>query len=210
MSFEVNGATDALHAHPARIVHAKPATTRSTTSVVTRMLFAVPPERVWSNLLFFEHIRRRPPLHLRLLLPIPIGTEGAKSQVGNEVRCLYERGHLIKRITHIEAPRRYEFEVIEQQLRVCGGLALIGGCYLLRSLEGGGTEVSVTTQYMSGTRFGLLWTPIEAMACHMFHRHLLSAMKQEIESAAGLPRRRSPSSRIPHREERVDQLPLDL
>ncbi len=53
---------------------------RQPTSIVTRMRFAASPERVWHGLMFYEQIEERPPLHLRLLLPRPIRTEGRKSK----------------------------------------------------------------------------------------------------------------------------------
>jgi len=179
MQLELNGAA---HVQPARIARTKRAPAQSSTTVVTRMVFAAPPQRVWNGLLFYEQIQERPPLYLRLLLPVPVRTEGTKSQVGDDVKCVYECGDLIKRITRIDTTRHYEFEVIEQNLKLGGGLALIGGGYTLRSLAGRGTEVGITTRYVSAMRPGWLWRPIEATACHMFHRHLLSAMRREIES----------------------------
>jgi hypothetical protein len=154
----------------------------ASTSVVTRMRFAAPPDRVWGGLLFYEQIEERPPLHLRLLLPMPLGTKGAKSKVGDEALCAYEDGHLLKRVTEIDPGRHYGFEVAEQNLAVGGGLALSGGCYTLRALPEGGTEVAVTTRYVSLRRPGWLWKPIEATVCHMFHRHLLGAMRRKVES----------------------------
>lgn len=157
------------------------AVARPSRSIVTRIRFAAAPEQVWGTLLFYEQIEERPPLHLRLLLPLPICTEGSKSKVGDEARCSYEGGHLLKRITHVDIGRHYRFEVIEQQLAVGGGLTLTGGGYALRALPGGGTEVLVTTRYVSGLRPGWLWQPIEAFVCHLFHRHLLAAMRRKVE-----------------------------
>ena len=96
------------------------------------MIFAAPPERVWKGLVFYEELGGRPPWHLRLLLPVPIGTEGKVSAVGDEATCLYEGGHLLKRITRIEQGDLYEFEVAEQALSVGGGMRLSGGRYTLR------------------------------------------------------------------------------
>ena len=148
------------------------------TSIVTRLRFAVSSERAWEALLFYEQIDRRPPLHLRLLLPVPIRTEGRKSEVGDEARCLYEEGHLVKRVTHIERGRRYEFEVVEQALSVGGGMKLSGGSYVLRELREGRTEVTVGTRYASPRRPRWLWKPLEAFVCHMFHRHILRGMRR--------------------------------
>ena len=146
------------------------------------MNFAASPEKVWDGLMFYEEIDAPPPLHLRLLLPVPIRTEGRKSVVGDETTCVYEGGHLLKRITQIDSCRYYGFEVVEQNLAV-GGTILSGGCYTLRELPGRGTEVAITTRYTSPRRPGWLWKPIEATVCHMFHRHLLSSMRRKIGSA---------------------------
>jgi hypothetical protein len=152
------------------------------TSIVTRMEFAATPARVWDGLMFYEQIDESPPLLLRLLLPRPIRTEGSKSAVDDEAICLYEGGHLVKRVTHVDACRHYRFKIVEQNLAVGAGLLLSGGCYALQQLPGGRTEVAVTTRYVSRKRPRWMWKPIEAIVCHLFHRHLLSAMRRKIES----------------------------
>jgi len=156
---------------------------RPSRSIVTRIRFAAAPDRVWDALLFYEQIEERPPLYLRLLLPRPIRTEGSKAKVGDEARCSYKGGHLLKRVTQVDRGRHYGFEVVEQNLVLGGGLALTGGCYTLRELPGGSTEVAVTTRYISNRRPGWLYRPIEATVCHLFHRHLLAAMRRKVESA---------------------------
>jgi hypothetical protein len=142
------------------------------------MTFDVPPEQAWDALLFYEQIDRPPPLHLRLLLPVPIRTEGRKSEVGDEAMCLYEGGHMVKRVTHVDRGRRYEFEVAEQALVVGRGMRLVGGAYSLRELPRGRTEVAVDTRYASPRRPRWLWKRLEAAVCHMFHRHILRAMRR--------------------------------
>ncbi len=151
-------------------------------SVVTRMVFAAPPERVWNGLVFYEELGGRPPWHLRLLLPVPIRNEGKVSEVGDEATCLYEHGHLLKRITKIEKGDLYEFEVAEQALTVGGGMRLCGGRYTLRGLPDGQTEVAVETRYLSRKWPRWLWKPLEKMVCHWFHRYLLSTMRRQIEA----------------------------
>ncbi len=152
------------------------------TTIVTRMNFAAAPAQVWDVLMFYEEIEVPPPLLLRLLLPLPVRTEGPKRAVGDVAMCLYEGGHLRKRVTHIEPGSYYGFEVVEQHLAVGDGLLLTGGCYALRELPSRGTAVAVTTRYVSRKRPGWLWKPIEAAVCHMFHRHLLRSMRHRIES----------------------------
>ena len=155
---------------------------QQTTSVVTRMNFAIPPEKVWEGLMFYEQIAKRPPLLLRLLLPVPIRTEGRKSEVGDLVTCHYVSGHLRKRGTHVTRERNYTFEVIEQNLSL-GGIRLAGGSYTLFPLPDGGTEVVLETRYHSAKRPRWLCARIEAVVCHLFHRHILRAMRSSL--AAG-------------------------
>ena len=162
------------------LVHAPTATASEGDEITTRMRFAATPEVVWRGLMFYEQIDRKPPWYLRLLLPVPIRTEGRKSEVGDEAMCLYVGGHLLKRVTRIEPNRLYGFIVAEQQLEVGGGIRLAGGEYQLRELPGGATEVAIVTRY-TGTRHPRrLWRPIEATVCHTFHRHILRAMRREI------------------------------
>lgn len=149
--------------------------------VTTRMEFGASAERVWKGLMFYEEIGGRPPLHLRLLLPVPIRTEGRVSEVGDEARCVYEGGHLLKRITRIERGDSYEFEVAEQELSVGGGMRLSGGRYTLRQLPNGGTEVAIETRYASARWPRWFWQPLERLVCHWFHRYLLSSMRRKIE-----------------------------
>ncbi len=151
-------------------------------SIVTRMNFAASPAQVWKGLLFYEEIGGRPPTHLRLLLPVPIRTEGKVSQVGGEAMCLYEGGHLLKRVTRIDPGHFYEFEVAEQALSVGGGMRLSGGRYTLRELADGLTEVAVETRYLSTRWPRWFWRPLEKLVCHWFHRYLLRSMRLAIES----------------------------
>lgn len=157
-----------------------------TTSVVTRTTFALPPEQVWKRLMFYEQIEVPPPLALRLLLPVPMRTEGRKSRVGDEARCLYSNGHLVKRVTQVEAGRHYGFEIVEQALTIGRGIRLAGGAYTLREVAAGRTEVTLATRYVSPQRPRWLWRPIEAAVCHGLHRHILRAMERN-GHADGLP-----------------------
>lgn len=151
------------------------------TSVATSMIFEAGPAEVWEGLMFYEQIERRPPLHLRLLLPVPIETAGRKSEIGDEARCLYRGGYLIKRVTQVEPRRRYVFEVAEQALAVGGGVRLSGGEYVIRELAPGRAEVRIVTRYTSARWPRWLWQPVERAVCHSFHRHILRAMRREVE-----------------------------
>ena len=150
-------------------------------AVITRMTVAASPARVWQGLIFYEEIGERPPLYLRLLLPVPIRTEGRISEVGDEAKCLYEGGHLLKRLTRIEKGDLYEFEVAEQELAVGGGMRLSGGRYTLHELADGQTELAIETRYVSTKWPRWFWEPLERLVCHWFHRYLLGSMRRAIE-----------------------------
>jgi hypothetical protein len=102
---------------------------QKSTSVVTSMMVFATPAHVWDSLVFYEGLDEAPPLYLRLLLPRPIRTEGAKSAVGDQATCLYQGGHLLKQLTAIDPQRLYEFKVVEQNLMIGGNVRLTGGCY---------------------------------------------------------------------------------
>jgi len=147
--------------------------------VVTRRKIAVSPIEAWRRLLFFEDVADRPPLPLRILLPSPIRTEGRKTELGDEARCLYTSGYLRKRVTRIDEGHLYGFEIVEQALDVGHGIRLLGGCYELRGLPDGATVVALETRYESPRRPGWIWGPIETAVCHLFHQHLLAAIGRQ-------------------------------
>lgn len=149
--------------------------------VETSLSIAAPPAKVWERLMFYEQIDERPPWHLRLLLPVPIETIGKKSAPGDEARCVYEGGYLIKRVTAVDAPRRYDFIVSEQALDVGGGIKLSGGCYVLTETAPGRTSLAITTRYTGTRRPRWMWRGVERTVCHSFHRHILKAMRRAIE-----------------------------
>jgi hypothetical protein len=153
-------------------------------SVVTGVRFSAPPEQVWVGLMFYEQITRRPPLHLRLLLPVPVRAEGRQSAVGDVTRCVYREGHLLKRVTEIVPWRLCRFEVLEQELPIAGEIRLASGSYTLHELADRSTRVELETRYVSLRYPRWLWGPIEIAVCHAFHRHILGAMRRAVESPA--------------------------
>ena len=154
--------------------------------MVTRLTFAAPSARTWETLLFYEQVEGRPPLPLRLLLPVPIRTEGSKEKVGDEALCLYEGGSLLKRVTTVEPGKHYGFSVVKQDLDIGGGMRLSGGAYTLKELPDGRTEVEAMTRYSSPKRPRWLWKPVEAAVCHMFHRQVLREMRRLAEQPSTL------------------------
>lgn len=163
----------------ARLEYAGANTRQAVTSTTTCQEFPAPPELVWKALLFYEEITERPPFVLRCLLPRPIGTGGRKFELGGEVECRYVNGRLLKRVTEITHPRIYAFEVIEQNLALAG-IKLLGGDYALREFAHGHTQVALTTRYASSRRPRWLFRWIEERVCHVFHRHILTATRNNL------------------------------
>ena len=158
---------------------------RDPVSVVTGMRLSASPAETWDRLLFFEEIPRRPPLYLRLLLPAPLRTEGRRSEVGDETRCVYEQGYLVKRVTRVDHRRHYGFAVVEQSLAIGGGIRLTGGTYTLRELPSGGTRLELETRYQRSRRPEWLWRRVEKAVCHAFHRYLLGSIRDEARMGSG-------------------------
>jgi hypothetical protein len=154
----------------------------ATTSVVTGMRLSAAPGDVWNGLMYYEQIPYVPPLHLRLVLPAPVRTEGRRSAVGDETRCVYDRGHLLKRVTCIDPKRHYGFDVVEQDLAIGGGIRLTGGSYTLAELPDGSTRIALETRYVGRARPRWLGRLVEAAVCHAFHRHILGAMRRRLET----------------------------
>ena len=157
------------------------ATTEREGRIETRMKFRAPIERTWSGLCFYEEVLERPGLALRLLLPVPLRVVGTKERVGDEARCFYDRGELVKRVTKVDEGSHLRFDVHEQRLRLAGGLRLLGGSYSLRPLSNGWTEVVLETRYRGGREPRWLWRPVETVVGHFFHRHILRAMRRAAE-----------------------------
>jgi hypothetical protein len=151
-----------------------------TDQATTTFHFSAPPEAVWQSLMFYEDVPGRPWPMLRLVLPRPIRSEGDKRSVGAIIRCTYDRGHLIKRITAVEAPRHLGFEVMEQRLGIESRVRACQGTYDLRAAAEGGTEVVLTTYYAGHLRPRALWRAMERYVCHRVHLHILMGMRERL------------------------------
>jgi hypothetical protein len=167
--------------------HSESTASGATDRVVTRMNVLASAAQVWTSLMYYESIEESPPWLLRVLLPRPIRTVGSKSAVGDQATCLYEGGHLLKQVTRLERRRLYEFCVVEQNLRIGGRVALSGGSYGLAERPDGTTDLTVMTGYVSRNRPRWLALPVERLACHLFHRHLLRSIKRKAEAGAAVP-----------------------
>jgi hypothetical protein len=165
-------------------------------AVKTALHLDATPEAVWQGILFYEEVPRRPLWLLRIFLPRPIRTEGEKTRVGAIVRCTYDGGHLLKRITAVEPARLVRFDVLEQRLGIEDCVSMNQGSYEIRA-TGDGSEVVLTTRYRSRLRPRRLWRPLERYLAHRLHCHILDGMGATLAVCGAEPhagRRSSASS----------------
>jgi hypothetical protein len=155
-------------------------------AVETAVHFDATPEEVWQGILFYEEVPRRPLWLLRIFLPRPIRTDGEKTRVGAIVRCTYDGGYLLKRITAVEPARLVRFDVLEQRLGIEDCVSMSQGSYEIRA-TGDGSEVVLTTHYRSRLRPRRLWRPLERCLAHQLHRHILDGMRATLAICAAKP-----------------------
>ena len=162
-----------------------PRNARSEAVETVRHLNATP-EEVWQGILLYEEVPRRPLWFLRIFLPRPIRTDGDKTRLGAIIRCTYDGGHLLKRITAVEPARLVRFDVLEQRLGIEDCVSMSQGSYEIRA-TGDGAEVLLTTHYRSRLRPRRLWRPLERYLAHQLHRHILDGMRAELAIRAANP-----------------------
>lgn len=151
----------------------------TTDTVGTAVRFTATPEAVWQKIMLYEDVRVRPPFPLRALLPNPLRTDRPKAVVGAVLRCRYEKGELLKRITEVKPPLVLRFEVVGQRLGIEGCITALGGSYEIwpRHNE---TDVVLFTNYRGHLRPRNLWHPLERFLIRQLHRHILEGMRAAV------------------------------
>ena len=152
-------------------------------SVGSRIHLDASAETAWSAMMFYEQVPGRPPLLLRAVVPCPVRTEGSKGSVGATVKCIYDGGDLVKRMTAIEPPQRIEFEVLEQRLGIEGCAIARSGSYELVPKRGG-TDILLTTSYSAYLHPRWLWRPLEKLVTSQLHHHVLRGMRAAVAPEA--------------------------
>lgn len=169
-------------------------------TIRTELTFDAGPREAWNSILFYEEVEHEPPWLLRRLsLPKPIRSEGSKAAVGNRVRCLYDRGYIVKQITERVEGKRLAFEVLEQKVHFERDVTLRDGSFEIEPIDDGRTRVVLTTRYVRHLRPAWMWQPIERRVVHALHSHVLEGMRRRAAADRG-----SPEEYIPH------PAPLDL
>jgi hypothetical protein len=150
-------------------------------TVATGLTVHATPREVWNAIMFYEEVEHAPPWLLQLALPKPERSVGNKQQVGELIRCYYDRGHLFKRISCVEQDRLLVFHVVEQKLHFERDVTLRGGSFELIPVGPEHTRIVLTTDYERHLRPTWIWQPIERRVIHTLHGHVLEGMRRHAE-----------------------------
>ncbi|MEX0652814.1 MAG: hypothetical protein WD534_02190 [Phycisphaeraceae bacterium] len=153
--------------------------------VVTRRVLAVGPAQAWESLLFYEDVEHAPSVLLRLGLPRPLQTQGQVQGVGDVKVCIYDKGHLSKRITVHEVGRRLAFDVTQQVGIEDNSVRLVRGSFDFEPAGAGRTQVTLSTEYQPLLTPRWYWRPLEQMSAHALHGHVLEGMSRRAGAEAG-------------------------
>ncbi len=99
------------------------------------------------------------------------------------MRCVYERGHIVKQITEVRQERLLAFRVVEQKLHFERDVTLLDGSFELVPAEGMATQVVLTTRYVRHLYPEWLWGPIERKVVRALHGHVIDGMGLDAQAA---------------------------
>ena len=151
-------------------------------TVQTEVVIKAPQADVWNKLRFYEHVKQKSPLLLRIGMPIPKHAIGNHKQVGEITSCEYEGGGFIrKRITKLVEHQELGFDVIEQSIHFEHDLLLHGGSIRLRPINAGKyTIVTMSTHYESYVRPSWLWEPSIDHVVKTLHQFVIEDIQDEL------------------------------
>ncbi|MCH8046113.1 MAG: hypothetical protein IID44_20565 [Planctomycetes bacterium] len=161
------------------------------------------PQEAWQAVMFYEEVEHDPPWLLRLALPKPVRSVGNKQREGEVVRCYYDRGYLVKRISRREEGRLLAFDVIEQKLHFERDVTLLGGSFEIIPTGDGRSHIVLTTRYERHLSPAWIWQPIESEVVHTLHEHVLEGMRRHTQ-------RRRPPAEMPERRYSPQKQPAPL
>ncbi len=145
-------------------------------AIRTERVIETSPETLWSSLLFYEEVRQPAPLIARIGIPRPLYTRGIVRAEGDVKTCVYDKGHLVKRIARYEPLRILTFQVIEQVGVEERSVQLRGGSFRFSPAGPGRTRVVLTTQYLPKLQARAMWQPWERAVVSALHDHVLDEM----------------------------------
>lgn len=138
----------------------------------------------WESLQYYEEVEHEPPLILRIGLAHPLNTRGLCRDVGDVRTCLYNKGHLTKRITESRPGERLAFAVIDQAIGYERDVTLIDGAFDFEAIDDDRCRVTLTTRYEPHLGPRIAWRFGEHFAVHTLHEHVLEGMRREVTERA--------------------------
>ncbi len=154
-------------------------------TVSTSVDIAASPHECFESLAFYEEVKHRPPLILRIGLAHPLGAIGSSRRIGDIKKCLYNKGSITKRVTEVEPDRLLAFEVIGQHIGYERDVRLTGRSFAFEPRADGGTHVTLTTTYVPLLEPRLLWRWGEHIAVHTLHEHVLEGLSRKARGEEG-------------------------
>jgi hypothetical protein len=164
----------AIEGKPARSAHA---------TISTDAVIEAPIQASWNAIMFYEEVKHEPPWILKVGLARPLYTVGRSSAAGDVKMCVYNKGHITKRVRQAKSPTLLEFDVIDQKIGYERDVRLVGGSFAFEALGADRTRATLTTEYEPLLRPRWVWLPFERIAVHTLHNHVLEGMKLEAADA---------------------------
>lgn len=152
---------------------------RAAESISTQAIINAPASACFDSIMFYEEVRHRPPLILRIGLAHPLRTIGSSRSVGDTKTCIYNKGRITKRTTAVVQDRLLRFDVTEQDIGYERDVRLIDGAFEFEALGPDRTRVTLTTRYEPLLTPRLIWRWGERIAVHTLHAHVLEGMRRE-------------------------------
>lgn len=149
--------------------------THTEIAVTTERVVIGEPEDVWRELMFFEDVRTRPPLLMRIALPRPLWTEGSMANVGDRRVCVYTAGRLTKEITAVTPAQELAFRVVEQEFEPAA--VLTGGSFRVEPAGPGRTRLTLETRYVPVHSPRVLWRIAEFVGVRTLHTHVINGVE---------------------------------
>ncbi|HYF14971.1 MAG TPA: hypothetical protein VD971_07870 [Phycisphaerales bacterium] len=160
---------------------------RPVETVTTQREVGVPAARAFAALQFYEEVHANPPWILRVGLARPLHVRRHPPAEGDVRTCVYNKGHITKRVDEVVAGRRLAFTVTDQQIGYERDVRLAGGSFEFEPVGPERCVVRLRTSYEGrlGPRFAWRWG--EALAIRTLHNHVIDGIEIDARRAAEGP-----------------------
>lgn len=135
----------------------------------------------WKAVRFYEETTKKPPLILRIILPIPKRVVGDHSIEGGISKCEYSDGaFIVKEVTSLVKPSKLEFIVVENSYHFDRLIRLCGGKILLIEETSNKTKIIMTTYYENTSFLNSLLEPFIKLIIRSLHKFVIQEINYSI------------------------------